>query len=159
VKHFGLCLSLLVATCGEDPPRFLGPLRRRVARDRGRHVALIDLTDTGAGACDSGAIAFAEGTSRVNDVFVARAKVDSVRKLSFDVGVPQALMKTVIAATSEEGAPSPLREMYWSGASGYRHLVMNATVETPSGTGEGYVHVGSRDCGGAGQEALSDRAN
>ena len=63
----------------------------------------------------------------------------------------------MIAATSEEGAPSPLREMYWSWASGYRHLVMNAQVETPNGSGEGYVHVGSRDCGSAGQKALSDR--
>ena len=121
------------------------------------HVALIDLTATSDGACGTGAIAFAEGTSRVNDVFTAHAKVDGVRKLSFDVGVPQALMRKVIAASSEEGAPQPLREMYWSWATGYRHLVMNAAVDTPGGHGEGYVHVGSRDCGSAGQKALTDR--
>lgn len=120
-------------------------------------VALIDLTGNTEGACANGAIAFAEGTARVNDVLKGRAAVDQVRTVRFDVGVPQKLMGAVIASTNEEGAPSPLGEMYWSWASGYRHFVMNLAVGTTNGPGEGYVHLGSRDCGSAGQKALTDR--
>ncbi len=122
------------------------------------HVALIDLTGNTEGACNASAIAFAEGTSRVNDHVHGATLVDKVRTVRFDVGVPQAVMRSVIAANTEEGAPSPLREMYWSWASGYRHFVMNMAVETSQGRGEGYVHVGSRACGTAGQKALTDRA-
>ncbi len=123
----------------------------------GGKVALIDLTGSTEGACSGTAIAFAEGTARVNDVLTGVAAIDDIRTLRFDVGVPQALMRAVIASTTEEGAPSPLGEMYWSWASGYRHFVMNLALSTPSGPGEGYVHLGSRDCGSAGQKALSDR--
>jgi hypothetical protein len=40
--------------------------------------------------------------------------------VTFEVGVPQHLMKTTIATSSAEGAPSPLGEMYWSWNSGIR---------------------------------------
>jgi hypothetical protein len=72
--------------------------------------------------------------------------------------VPAAVMKETIATNTPEGAPSPLAEMYWSWASGYRHLVMNFTVKEAGGrSGEGYLHIGSRDCGAAGKKALEDR--
>jgi hypothetical protein len=74
------------------------------------------------------------------------------------VGVPQALMKETIANNTPEGAPSPLNEMYWSWASGYRHFVANFTVENGQGEiGDGYLHIGSRDCGPADGKALEDR--
>ena len=49
--------------------------------------------------------------------------------------------------------------MYWNWASGYRHLVMNFAIgATGSETGgEGYVHVGSRNCGPEDGLALEDR--
>jgi uncharacterized repeat protein (TIGR04052 family) len=120
-------------------------------------VALIDLTSNTEGACAASAIAAAEGTSRTNEHVVGKASGE-IHSISFEVGVPQAVMKETIATTTPEGAPSPLAEMYWSWASGYRHLVMNFTVQAPGGrTGEGYVHIGSRDCGAAGKKALEDR--
>jgi hypothetical protein len=65
-------------------------------------------------------------------------------------------MQEVIAQNTLEGAPSPLGEMYWSWASGYRHLVMNiSTAHSDGSTGSGNVHVGSRGCtGGDGENAL-----
>jgi uncharacterized repeat protein (TIGR04052 family) len=120
-------------------------------------VALIDLTGNTEGSCAGSAIAFAEGTARTSDRLTGRAGGE-VHAISFDVGVPAAVMKETIATNSPEGAPSPLAEMYWSWASGYRHLVMNFTVRAPGGqTGEGYLHIGSRDCGAAGKKALEDR--
>ena len=66
--------------------------------------------------------------------------------------------KSVIANNTPEGAPSPLGEMYWSWATGYRHFVFNFTVTAGSGdTGDGYLHVGSLDCGAEGTLALEDR--
>ncbi len=121
-------------------------------------VSLIDLTSNTSGACVGSAIAFSEGTARTNtDISGMRADIP-VARVTFDVGVPQAVMKDVIANNTAEGAPSPLAEMYWSWASGYRHFVMNFTVEDGESTsGEGYLHVGSRDCGGDGALALTDR--
>ncbi len=83
-------------------------------------ASLIDLTKNSEGTCANSAIAFAEGTARVNDVITGTTLVDSVSRVSFDVGVPQALMKDMIATTTPEAAPSPLNEMYWSWATGYR---------------------------------------
>jgi uncharacterized repeat protein (TIGR04052 family) len=120
-------------------------------------VALIDLTSNTTGTCASSAISFAEGTARTNEVIVGQANGE-VHAISFDVGVPAAVMKETIATNTAEGAPSPLAEMYWSWASGYRHLVMNFAVLAPGGqAGEGYLHVGSRDCGAEGKKALEDR--
>jgi uncharacterized repeat protein (TIGR04052 family) len=120
-------------------------------------VSLIDLTSNTAGTCAGSAIAFAEGTARTNERIVGTASGE-VHAVSFDVGVPAAVMKETIATNTPEGAPSPLAEMYWSWASGYRHLVMNFTVQSPAGqTGEGYLHIGSRDCGAQGKRALEDR--
>ena len=121
-------------------------------------VALIDLTGNTQGSCAGNAIAFAEGTARTNGVVTGSTLVDEVAKVSFEVGVPQALMGEVIANHSAEGAPSPLNEMQWTWASGYRHFVMNFTIADQSGeAGEGYLHVGSRDCGPQDGLALADR--
>lgn len=121
-------------------------------------VGLIDLTGNTEGTCSGTAIAFAEGTARTNDAITGTTQVERVTTVSFDVGVPQRVMRDVIADNTLEGAPTPLAEMYWSWASGYRHLVFNMTVRTSGGdTGEGYLHVGSRDCGPEGGRALSDR--
>ncbi|EDM75286.1 putative lipoprotein [Plesiocystis pacifica SIR-1] len=121
-------------------------------------VALIDLTGGEDGACAGGAIGFAEGTSRTNAVITGQTALDRVARVSFDVGVPQALMREVILGGTAEAAPSPLNEMYWSWASGYRHLVFNFAVETGAdASGEGYVHIGSRDCSVEGGLALEDQ--
>lgn len=120
-------------------------------------VALIDLTGNDSGSCAGNAIAFSEGTARTNDAVTGTTLVDEVASVSFDVGVPQALMREVIASHSAEGAPSPLNEMQWTWATGYRHFVMNFTVATGDDAGEGYLHVGSRDCGPEDGLALEDR--
>lgn len=121
-------------------------------------VALIDLTGNTAGSCASTSIDYAEGTARTNAVITGRTLVDHVVAVSFDIGVPQALMKETIAANTPEGAPSPLSEMYWSWNSGYRHFVFNFAVHDASGAdGGGYLHIGSRDCGPPDGVALEDR--
>lgn len=111
-------------------------------------VGLIDLTSNSDGACQDDAIAYSEGTARTNNVISGEMIDTGLTKITFDIGVPQAVMKSVISATSAEDAPSPLNEMYWSWASGYRHFVMNFAIENMAGTtGEGYIHIGSRGCG------------
>ena len=121
-------------------------------------VALVDLTGNVAGSCTSSAIAFNEGTARVNESVQLMAEEGKIARVAFDVGVPQALMKKVVSTYTAEDAPSPLGELYWSWASGYRHFVLNFTVLDKNGTpGEGYLHLGSRDCGGDGAIALTDR--
>lgn len=122
-------------------------------------VSMIDLTSNEEGSCAGNAIAFAEGTARTNTAITGTTLVDSVRAISFDVGVPQGLMRSIIAENSVEGAPSPLNEMMWTWATGYRHFVMNFSVQREGDSaGEGYLHVGSRDCGPADGLALEDRA-
>jgi uncharacterized repeat protein (TIGR04052 family) len=121
-------------------------------------VALVDLTSNTEGTCAGSAIAFAEGTRRTNAAITGATVVEQVEAVSFDLGVPQDLMRAVIAEHTPEGAPSPLAEMQWTWATGYRHFVMNFTVEDDAGeAGEGYLHVGSRDCGPADGLALEDR--
>lgn len=120
-------------------------------------VALIDLTGTGAGACAGTGLSYPEGTARVNASITGQTEVDEVHSMSFDVGLPQDIMKHVIADHTEAGAPSPLAEMHWSWAYAYRHLVMNFTVDMAGTLGEGYLHVGSTDCGGDGTRAMTDR--
>lgn len=121
-------------------------------------ASMIDLTGNTEGTCAGSAIAFAEGTARTNDVISGTTLVDRVARVTFDVGVPQALMKDTIATTTAEAAPSPLNEMYWSWATGYRHFVLNLAVETAGGeAGGGYLHVGSLDCGAEGELALEKR--
>jgi hypothetical protein len=46
--------------------------------------------------------------------------------------------------------------MHWSWAFAYRHFVFNFTLSDGT-AGEGYVHVGSTDCGGDGTRAMTDR--
>lgn len=121
-------------------------------------VSLVDLTSNSEGSCANTAIAFAEGTARTNDVITGSTLTDEVVRITFDVGVPQTLMKETIATNTAEAAPSPLDEMYWSWTTGYRHLVLNFSVEDGAGErGDGYLHVGSRDCGAEGTLALEDR--
>ncbi|MEM8596838.1 MAG: MbnP family copper-binding protein [Pseudomonadota bacterium] len=122
-------------------------------------VALVDLTNASEGTCAPGAISFGEGTERVNDRVSGTRAPGEVVSVSFRIGVPKDLMRAVIAATSAEDAPSPLGEMYWNWATGYRHFVLNHTVDVEDGRfGEGYIHIGSMDCGPAEGKALSDRA-
>lgn len=122
-------------------------------------VALIDLTGNTEGTCDGGAVAFSEGTARTNDLLTGTTELHHVTGVRFDVGVPQDLMKAVIAENTVEGAPSPLNEMYWTWASGYRHFVFNFAVTDAEGTrGDGYLHIGSMDCGPDDGLALEDRA-
>lgn len=123
-------------------------------------VALIDLTDSSTGSCGSSSLAYSEGTGRTHLAITGKTNLQRVSSVSFDVGVPQALMKKTIATSTPEGAPSPLNEMYWNWNSGYRHLVFNFSVrDAAGGVGAGYLHIGSRDCAptGEGTKALSDR--
>jgi uncharacterized repeat protein (TIGR04052 family) len=115
-------------------------------------VSLIDLTDDSCAAISGG-----EGTARTNATVTGTVAVDRVASVSFDVGVSQALMREVIGATTAEAAPSPLNELHWSWAGGYRHLVFNFAVHDGADGGEGYVHVGSTDCAGKGELALQER--
>lgn len=124
----------------------------------GGSVTLIDLTSSTDGTCKDSAVAFAEGTARTNLTLTGKTIVEDVSEVHFDVGVPQALMKETIANNTLEGAPSPLNEMYWNWASGYRHFVTNFTVDDGQGNvGDGYLHIGSRNCGPADGKALEDR--
>jgi hypothetical protein len=66
-------------------------------------------------------------------------------------------MKRVLADHTAEDAPSPLAEMHGSWAFAYRFLVVNFVVDHAGTPGEGYLHVGSTDCGGDGTRALTDR--
>jgi uncharacterized repeat protein (TIGR04052 family) len=120
-------------------------------------VSLIDLTSTGSGACAGTGLSFPEGTARTNAVITGRTRPDAVHSISFDVGIPQPLMKDILATHTEADAPSPLAEMHWSWAYAYRYWVMNFTLSDGGTPGEGYVHVGSTDCGGDGTRALTDR--
>ncbi len=119
-------------------------------------VALIDLTSTTGGACAGTGLSFPEGTARVNSAITGMSLPDNVHSISFDVGIPQPLMKNVLATHTDADAPSPLAEMHWSWAYAYRHLVFNFTIQD-SVAGEGYLHVGSTDCGGDGTRAMTDR--
>ncbi len=121
-------------------------------------VSLVDLTSNTNGTCASTASAQAEGTKRTNEAITGTTLVERVASVSFDLGVPQDLMRAVIADHTPEGAPSPLAEMQWTWASGYRHFVMNFAIEDGEGVlGEGNVHIGSRDCGPTDGLALEDR--
>ncbi len=119
-------------------------------------VALIDFSDKNSGYCDVAS----EGTPRTNTQITGTVSESAITSVSFDVGVPQATMKAVIAATDNvNDTPSPLGEMIWSWASGYRHFVINFTamdathMDRVENSG---FHLGSRDCGTAGK-ALSDQ--
>lgn len=120
-------------------------------------AALIDLTDTSAGACAGDGLSYPEGTARTNFVITGRTLPEQVRTVSFEVGVPQAVQKSVIASHTAEDAPTPLREMHWSWGYAYRNFVLNFTILDGGVAGEGYIHVGSTDCGGNGTQALTDR--
>lgn len=120
-------------------------------------VALVDLTGTASGACAGNGLTFPEGTARTNSSIAGMTYPEKVHRVAFDVGMPQGMMKDAIANNTAEDAPSPLREMHWSWAFAYRHFVMNFTIQDDGVAGEGYIHVGSSDCGGDGTRALTDR--
>lgn len=120
-------------------------------------VALIDLTSTTGGACGGTGLSFPEGTARTNTVITGTSRPDAVHSISFDVGIPQPVMKAVLANHTDADAPSPLAEMHWSWAYAYRHFVMNFTLADSGVAGEGYLHMGSTDCGGDGTRAMTDR--
>lgn len=122
------------------------------------NVALVDLTSTAAGACAGTGLSYPEGTARTNSVITGMSLPDEVHSIGFDVGIPQPLMKQILATHTEADAPSPLAEMHWSWAYAYRHFVFNFTLSDANVPGEGYVHVGSTDCGGDGTRAMTDRA-
>lgn len=125
--------------------------------DDNGEVALVDFTGTADGAC-TGGVTYAEGTARTNLSITGSVEATDIRGVQFDVGIPQAMMKSVIANHTAEDAPSPLAEMHWSWAFAYRFLVMNFVLYDGDDTrGEGYLHVGSNDCGGDGSKALTDR--
>lgn len=119
-------------------------------------VSLIDFSNKESGYCEI----VNEGTPRTNTTITGTTANSDIVSVSFDIGVPQAVMKSAIAATDvTTDAPPPLAEMYWSWASGYRHFVINFTAMDSTHTDiveNSVFHVGSRDCGGAGK-ALSDR--
>lgn len=147
----------LADASGEAVPVTLDDNEFQLNDDSGA-VALVDLTSNTDGSCAGSAIAFAEGTARTNDKITGKTIVEHVTSVSFDVGVPQALMKSVIGSHSLENAPSPLNEMYWNWATGYRHFVFNFAIENDAQeSGGGYVHLGSRNCGPDDGLALSDR--
>lgn len=125
-------------------------------RNSSGSVALIDLTSATGGACAGTGLSFPEGTARTNAVVTGHTVPDEVHSISFDVGIPQPLMKNVLANHTDADAPSPLAEMHWSWAFAYRHLVFNFTIQDGT-AGEGYLHVGSTDCGGDGTRAMTDR--
>lgn len=121
-------------------------------------VALVDLTGNTEGTCAPGSIQFGEGTARVNAQVTGMNPLPGATQITFRIGVPQAVMQAVIGAHTDADAPSPLAEMYWNWAMGYRHFVLNHTVDVADGTfGEGYLHIGSMGCGPMQGKALADR--
>ena len=121
-------------------------------------VALVDLTDDASGTCVPGSVQFGEGTARVNTTIAGMNPLPGATHVSFRIGVPQQVMQAIIAAHSDVDAPSPMAEMYWNWAMGYRHFVLNHTVDAGDGTfGDGYLHIGSMGCGPMEGKALADR--
>ena len=111
-----------------------------------------------SGKCVADALASREGTARVNTVLTGAMADEPVSRIQFNVGVPQPLMKAIISTHATEDAPSPLAELYWSWAAGYRHFVVNFAITNSAGDrGEGYVHIGSRGCGSGGVLALENK--
>ena len=122
-------------------------------------VALVDMSSDSEGSCAPGSIQFGEGTARTNASVTGMNPLPDATSVSFRIGVPQAVMSAIIAAHSDADAPSPLGEMYWNWAMGYRHFVLNAKVDVTDGTfGDAYLHIGSMGCGPMDGKALADRS-
>lgn len=110
-------------------------------------VSMIDLTDTSNGVCAGDGEIDLSGTERSNTQLTGMASSSDIAEVRFSVGVPQALMKAIISENTAEGSPSPLNELYWSWASGYRHFLFNFLIDHIDGSnGGGYLHIGSRGC-------------
>jgi len=150
LQLFGADGEAIASTLDQDEFQYASPAGS---------VALVDLTSNLEGSCSDTTTTAAEGTARTHDAITGTTLGEPIAAISFNVGVPQALMRETIATYSPEGAPSPLDEMYWNWASGYRHLVMNFAIGATGSEagGEGYVHVGSRNCGPEDGLALEDR--
>lgn len=129
-------------------------------QDENGEVSLVDILGTTGGVCEEVAEATARTNSRITGTIESGRVVDRVE---FDVGVPPAMMQAMVAAGPVEDAPSPLSELNWSWAGGYRYLAVNFAAMNPVHTAQvpnSAFHVGSTDCGGnlaAGKLALSDR--
>ncbi len=121
-------------------------------------VALVDLTGTASGACAGTGLSFPEGTARTNGVVTGLTRPIRSTRISLRRGHP--------AGTHEGGAGEP-HGCRRTVAAGGDALVLGVRLSflrdelhglTDGGTpGEGYVHVGSTDCGGDGTRALTDR--
>ncbi len=113
-------------------------------------VALIDFSHRGSGFCADSQL----GTPRTNTTITGTSiDASSITAISFDIGVPQAVMKAIIADSNTlTDAPSPLAEMDWSWRGGYRHLDINFTAMNSVNTDmteNSFFHIGSKDCGTA----------
>ncbi|NRA82479.1 MAG: metallo-mystery pair system four-Cys motif protein [Gammaproteobacteria bacterium] len=115
-------------------------------------VALIDLTDDTTNYCEYG------GTAATNYQITLDASDTQINKISFKVGVPQAMMKAIIANNTTETAPKPLNSMFWTWASGYRHFMFNFDIVSGAGVESmGAIHLGSHGCGGDSSKILTDK--
>ncbi|MEC8011341.1 MAG: MbnP family copper-binding protein [Pseudomonadota bacterium] len=117
-------------------------------------VSLIDFTDVVTGYCAQSS----SGTARTNAQITGTTTLSDVAQVDFSIGVPQAMMKEITASYTTEDAPTPLNEMFWSWASGYRHFVFNfGVLNAASEEGSGAVHIGSRNCVDAAATELADK--
>ena len=64
-------------------------------------------------------------------------------------------MQATIATSTAEAAPSPLDEMYWSWATGYRHFVFNFEVDAAGELGEGEAQLSAGQRGHEIRERLA----
>lgn len=113
-------------------------------------VALIDFAGNSEGYCSSNPedrlLESSIATEATNTTITGQVDSGTIHAISFDVGVPQDLMKAVVNNHSMQDAPAPLNQMYWSWVGGYRHLLFNFAVMDSVTSGEGLVHMGSRGC-------------
>lgn len=66
-------------------------------------VALINLSGNTEGTCAGAAIAVPEGTARTHRAITGTTLTKNVASVTFDLGVPQPLMKATIAKNTTEG--------------------------------------------------------
>ena len=91
-----------------------------------------------------------EATSAINTAISGVKTNQTVSSIAYEVGVSQPVMQKVKQTYSQEDAPAPLNQLYWSWAGGYRHFVASFVVMDATHTehiDNGAIHIGSRDCG------------
>ncbi|MDZ7925587.1 MAG: metallo-mystery pair system four-Cys motif protein [Marinagarivorans sp.] len=127
-------------------------------------VALIDFTGNDSGFCKAGQEGTARTNTKITGTLNAATNNNAINKVTFDVGVAQPVMQAVIAATDVmTDAPSPLGELQWSWASGYRHFVVNFVAMDATHndiTVNSGFHIGSTNCASTANpsKALTDKA-